>query len=383
MEPLLDVTIAAAVPVVPARYGRSAQTNPLDVGLEVAMLKSALLYADHLVLASWRVSLVEAWAAVKDGRERGDARQVVRLLGAVEYATSKDPPPQLAALTEIPADELTLSNVEAAAGDRLQLVDFLLDAALNQPSWRELRTAMEAGVVDIKEMGSQTGFGFAKEAAIAEYLGLITELTSPENRAVPMLDYSAAGVLEVGREVGLLKSPLPRSSTELGLVSHYVGYLPAFPAATMESVLHARQELNPTLVGFRSAMVALAAGVASSPTDAAFVPEADEVFRKDVAPELAQLARITDERRLLPSIRDEVTGAHGGTITKAVIGLAAAGAAGWPQIAQAAVGAAVVAGDVASGVFQRLRDLDTARQSNKLLWLYELNRRFPPTDAVE
>lgn len=47
-------------------------------------------------------------------------------------------------------------------------------------------------------------------------------------------------------------------------------------------------------------------------------------------------------------------------------------------IAQAVVGAAVVAGDVASGLYARLQELETARRENKLLWLYELSDRLRP-----
>jgi hypothetical protein len=42
-SPELEIVVAAAVPIVPARYGRPAMVDPFDVSHEVAMLKSALL----------------------------------------------------------------------------------------------------------------------------------------------------------------------------------------------------------------------------------------------------------------------------------------------------------------------------------------------------
>lgn len=373
MGPDLEVAIAAAVPIVPARYRRTAPTNPLDITLEVAMAKSALLYADRVTLYSWRVSLVQAWAAIRASRQGGDASRVIRLLGAVEFAFAKETSPALATLTEIPPEALTLSAVETAVGDRLQQVDLLLDAALDQPSWRDLGKAVDLGLVTLSDMGNGTEYGFSREAAIAEYLALIRDLTAGTNRAIPMLDYSAAGVLEVGTEVGLLPTPLPRSSTEMGLAQHYMGYLPAFPDASMDAILHARRELSGPLTGFRSAMTEIAANIAASPIEGEFARLADEAFRRDLAPHLKEISDISRERDLLPALRQEIAAAHGGTIVKTAIGLAAAGAAQWPQVAQAALAAAVIAGDVAGAVYARRRELQREMATNKLVWLYELD----------
>src|SRR6478609_2440163 len=74
----LEIVIAAAVPSVPARYRRPAMVDPFDVSHEMAMVKSALLYADHVSLASWRVSMVNVWARMREHRRAGDAAEVLR-----------------------------------------------------------------------------------------------------------------------------------------------------------------------------------------------------------------------------------------------------------------------------------------------------------------
>ena len=110
---------------------------------------------------------MQAAAAIRTRRASSEARDVVRILAAVEYAFAKEPPPGLLVLRQIPAEELTLQQVESAVGDRLESVDALLDAASAQPGWRELRIAIDRELVTLEPMGERTEFGFSEEAAIA------------------------------------------------------------------------------------------------------------------------------------------------------------------------------------------------------------------------
>jgi hypothetical protein len=279
------------------------------------------------------------------------------------------------------AQDLTSDVVESAVGGRLDELDAMLDAALATPSWRELRLAEELGVVEIRSMGTMAGVGFSREAAIAEYLRLIADLTEPSSSAAPMLDYSAAGVLEVGTTVGALKHELPAASVEAALAAHYMGYLPTVSAAALTAVLKVRHELRGPLVRFRAVMAELAREVESSPARPGFDREADDLFRREVAPQLATIDELTLERGLRNVIRREVAGSQGGAVTKAVIGLAAGSVAGLPAMAQAAVAAVVVAGDIASGVNQRRGEIDSERTSNRLFWMYDVERRL--TSASE
>jgi hypothetical protein len=382
--PELEIAVAAAVPIVPARYGRPAMIDPFDVSHEMAMVKSALLYGDRVSVASWRVSMVYAWTRMRESRRAGDAVEVLRLLGALEWARArqgaKEPNPVLAALAEIPADDLTLSAIDSTMGGRLREVDVLLDAAISAPSWRELIRAVELGVVEIRAMGDATGFGFSREAAIAEYLRLIADLTDPRSTATPMLDYSSAGVLEVGTDVGLIKPGLPNARSEVALAAHYVGYLPAVTTASLEAVLTARDKLKGPLLHFRSVMAELAREIEVSPTQPGFDRAADELFRREVAPQLHVITGLSQERGLRRVIGQEVAGSQGGAVTKAVIGLAAGSVAGLPAIAQAALAGMVVAGEIASGAYKRRKQLDAERTANRLFWMYELERQLSVAD---
>jgi hypothetical protein len=382
--PVLEIEVAGAVPIVPARYRRPAMIDPLDVSHEMAMVKSAVLYADRVSVASWRVSMVNAWARVRESRRAGDATEVLRLLAALEWARARhgatDPNPVLAALAAIPADDLTLNAIESAMGGRLGEFDGALDAALSTPAWRELVMGVELGVVEIRAMGDATGFGFSREAAIAEYLHLIGELTEPTSAAVPMLDYSSAGVLEVGTHVGVLKTGLPHASSEVALAAHYMGYLPAVTTASLAAVLKARDKLKGPLLRFRSVMAELAREIEVSPTQPGFDRAADDLFRREVAPQLLAITELTQERGLRRVVGQEVAGSQGGAVTKAVIGLAAGSVAGLPAIAQAALAGMAVAGEIASGAYKRRKQFDVERTDNRLFWMYELERQLAAAD---
>ncbi len=384
--PALDVTVVAAVPIVPARYRREAMVNPLDLVHELGLTKSALLYADHVSLASWRVSMVQAWAEIRVAERAGDAAQVLRLLAAVEWARagagSQDASSAVSTLRQVPPEDLTLDVIQAHLGNRLRELDLLLDFSLETPSWRDLQAAINAGLVEVVRMGTRTEFGFSREAAIVEYMSLLGEITQPVSQTVPMLDYSGAGVLEVGSNVGVLTRPLPGTSTELALAGHYVGSLPTFAGAPMASVLRAREELKRPLIRFRALMVDLSREIGVSPVAPEFDVAANEMFRQEVAPELDAIIELSRDRGLWRLLGDEIAGSQGGTIAKAVIGLAAANVAALPAVAQAAIGGAVVAADVASAAYKRRRALDAQRMGNRLLWLYELERKLGSSSAA-
>lgn len=199
------------------RYG----DNPFDVAHEMEMARSALLYADRVRLASWRVALMKSWEELRDARGRGDAERLLAALTAVEWARAtpgllEAPNAEIGALMAVPHDELTLGLVEEAVGTSIDSGVRLLEVAFEQPSWRVLNRAVAMGVVELEPLGDRTGYGFSAEAAVAEYLSLVAEHIGPSARAVPMMDFSAFGVFEVGIEVGVLVGDVPRGSREMG-----------------------------------------------------------------------------------------------------------------------------------------------------------------------
>ena len=253
--PGLNLIVAAAVPIVPARYGRPPMTDPVDISHEMRMVKSALLYADHVTVASWRVAMVRALLRARTARNTGHAVDLLMALSAVEWARAKSPsrglPMPYQALEATPPTVLTVEEVTRQLGPAIAEGDTVVEVALRTKPWRELLEAEKLGLVDVMDMGFTTGFGFSREGAVAEYLALLADCTKAESDASPMLDYSSAGVLEVGRNVGILnQGPEPRTA-EIGLVANYLGYVPAIVDADLAAVVRARDDLAGPLVRFR------------------------------------------------------------------------------------------------------------------------------------
>jgi hypothetical protein len=370
----------AGVPVVPARYGIGPMENPFDVSHEMRMAKSALLYADRVTLASWRVGLVKATEDMFDARERGDAQRLAALYLAIAWNWAQ--PGQRSSSAGVEAmvrdagHELTIQMLEPAIGPMLEVSRLMISVAMKQPSWRELKEAEDLGILEVRRMGTLTGFGFSREAAIVEYLALVRGHLAPDAPGVPMLDYSAQGVYEVGTKVGVLAGPLPRAATELALATHYIGYIPTIGDVDLASIVRARQQLKRPLVRFRSIVGDLVEELDRSPIDAGFVPAADELFRKELAPQLESVRSLSRERGLANLFASEVVETKSGALAKAVIAIAAAAAAGVPPSGQAGIGATVVGAEITGGVARRRRELESKRSENGLVWLDELDRQL-------
>jgi hypothetical protein len=191
-----------------------------------------------------------------------------------------------------------------------------------------------------------------------------------------MLDYSAQGLYEVGTEVGVFQKPLPEAAKELSLATHYMGFIPAVGGVELTSVLAAREALKRPLVRFRALMAELAREVEASPVNSGFGHAADELFRRELAPQLQEIRDLARERGLGHLLLAEAVESKAGALAKAAIAIAATGAAGLPLAGQAGAGVAVLGAEIAAGVAKRRRDLEARREGHGLMWMYELERKL-------
>ena len=371
----LRVTVAAAAPIRRNEDGFQL-TDPFNLEHELRLVKAALLYADHVSLASPRVSLVSAWTLFVDAIDREDAAGALRI---ARVLTSENPAfaaaravllpgtPTFGRALEMPDERLVLDLLRPSR----DLYSHLVATAVGQAPYKELLAGIRAGVVDTIEMGFLLeDEGFNPGAIVGEFIGLFARTLAPSAKSVPLLDDTALAVLSAATRVGVIKDPIPPSGSEIGIASLLIGALQAFPDASMDTVLTTRVELAGELARFRAALASYAVGLGATPADPGFLRAAQDLYRREVAPQLRALEEAAETRRLLPLLRAEVAGSQGGSIVKAAIGMAAAGAMAVPELAQAAVGALVVLGDVGSGVYRRYRELEKEQRLNRLLWLY-------------
>lgn len=376
VDPELHITVAAPAPL--ERLDRRRTTSdltlrpPYDIQHEMQLVKAALLYADRVALASYRVSWVLTWRQLDEARQRGDLAEVVRLLAALAgtrwtFTSSEQPEGD-----RPPGRAQDLEGFESRVTSVVDRFRGRVESALGQASWQELRRAVESGALEIRPIGLLTEYGFNSGAVVGELIGLLADVLGPSSKTVPMLDERVSAILRAAGTTGLVGT-MPIAASEVGLAAHYIAQVPAFPEASIDVVLDARRELHGPLVRYRAAMAEFATALAAAPPDANFPLVADELYRREVAPKLQELQELAEERKLTSALQREVA-TGGSKVVKASISFAAAAAASLPFVAQAAVAAAAVAAEVGGNIYARFREIDAVRRQNKLLWLYEAER---------
>jgi hypothetical protein len=241
-------------------------------------------------------------------------------------------------------------------------------------SWVELKRGVEAGVIELGHLPVVERLGFASGTVLGAMFGFVADSIHPATTEVPLLDKTVAAVLNAGVTTGMFADPLPDDASEVAAAHHYIANVTAFPLVDLDALLDIRAELSGPLIAFRGAMADLAREIDAQPSDERFEREADAAYRRVVAPRLAELRELSEAARILPVLRREILENKGETVVSSAIAFAVAGAAAWPQMAQAAAVALAAGADVASGAYSRYRRIEGERRANKLLWLYEFER---------
>jgi hypothetical protein len=368
----MNVRSGGGVHITVATGGVEGRTS-LDVAHETALVKAALLYADHVTLASPRVSFLASVASilVADEAQRADvALQLVQVLpegadvaGRINALRRKRRPSvdERFLLRDL---QQRLRETGAELAERVESI--LTDSGV-----AELATAIGAGVLDLDPLGFNDPRGMED---VAYRLGdLLAKVVSPGATTYPLLDESTNSLLKAMIREGAAPAANLRAATEPTLASRWIGELQAFPDAAIETVLEAREALASPLVRFRAAMVTISTKFEATPLDDRFAREAAEAFRQEVAPALEELRELAAEdsvTRLLlhPTTVNATRAGLGG-----LLGVVGATSVSLPAIVGAAVG---VAGDIGASMYARHYGIGAKRRENAFLFLYEANRQL-------
>jgi hypothetical protein len=336
----------------PGLDGLAHPFRPVDH--EVGMVKAALLYADHVTVASPPVGRLAMMAAASKAAADDDLPRLRGLMRALRRADG------------LPLDEGNDDVAMAVARQYGNDVTRVLD---HEPAWIELFPAIDRGLVKIEPLA-----GGKPLDTLAAMLHVLDHGRGVAPGWLTMVDDGIAEVIRTGVKLGF---PTPRSlagATEVALANEVIATIPAFPEARMDVLLDARERLREPLVRFRAGMATYARDIAAAPTDPDFRREAAALYREKIEPELLALQELGQEQKIWPALRREVAESHGGRVVSATAGLVLATAAGLPAVLQAAVTIAALGADVAGGLAKRMHDLGEARGQYGALWLFEARR---------
>lgn len=281
----------------------------LDLSREVALVRSAVLYADTIDLISPAGSIL----ATVDGLQSADADLMSNYINSLTeddlhaFAGRRLTPVELSGLRDLMSTSL-LSDAEICdrygdqASEMLNVLAQLrptLDESARQmregmaplisnSGLDELRQAYEAGVVTLAPLG-EVNSSAPDETMLAfvEALGYAAKSSSTRL----LLDDSVAALMKELVDTGQVEpSALMRQhSKEAAVGTGLITRLPAFPYVPLGELLDLRGDLNEPLARYRRAASELGQGLALDPFDPEASAEVDDLWQFSVLPTIEDL----------------------------------------------------------------------------------------------
>jgi hypothetical protein len=307
----------------------------------VELLKAAILYGDEVLLHSPTATLLASLASMP-------SLTTQQLLGTLTELTphlgrrGEEVSSQLKALDSQHGDGAGL-GIAGALVDQSDAVRVLLEAsdplgAAQLSGFAEEFSAMREEMNGVIEQQlDAAGVGLVTPAIDAGILRLLPVDMSGDlfdgyldalwgvlrdRHHYPLFDEQIADLVNSSVQEGLVDAT-PRSrqrGRQVSAASGFLARLPTFPLATIDEVIDIRDELAQPLKRFRSEMVKVATDLNVDAFDPTFDEAAEQAWREQVEPALADLHDLVEEKRLPQQFGKAVKasgaiGAAGGLIT--------------------------------------------------------------------
>lgn len=372
LGPPLEVTVATV----------ATQPGGLSLAQETRLVKAALLYADHVTLASVMATFVGGFMAIQQAGADATKAATLRALGALGKSD--------AYLEEIERmrrkrHKLPQEIIELAKFDRLlarvaQQFGESLSKVVQAADPSELDLAARRGVLTLEPLGLDNNEA-SVELITQRFFDVLAGTVRAGSTTYPMLDDSTSGLMRAMLSEGVVSEVDLVPARQAGLAGHFIQTLEAFPDASMDVVLDAREELRKPLGRFRAAVIELAASVETSPFEPAFPETAKNLYRQHVVPALAELEETARQLNVKEALRRQVARGRGLRPATAALALGFSAVTQLPDVATAAVTSALAAGaagsavlDIAKGSMEQRQELLEQRDKNKFLFLFQADR---------
>ncbi|OZC01783.1 hypothetical protein [Rubricoccus marinus] len=248
-----------------------------DLAAEVALVRAGLLYGDRVALVSPGASLLRRLLA--DAALASTPRQRLDLLASL-------------------ADDLGLGAAPLAMRERLGEPDVAatvrhlwrafrgrLDRAAQSSGLDELAVAERAGALEIVDLAGAELPADLAACTSDHYAARVTDAVA-SGVTYPLLDGATGEALRQRLD---LSPGRAHQARHIALAAQLVERLPLFDLATVAETLDVRADLHAPLARFRGAVLEFSEAIARGaprrdPWDADFARDAEQVYRRDVAP---------------------------------------------------------------------------------------------------
>jgi len=289
-------------------------TNALahSVQNDLQLIKAALLYADKVKLCSLATSLV----LITNSLEEFSTAKRIEFIEFVQACA-----PEAEGIDEI--TKFTQSYREArrkryskkGQATLHQLETFLDkfwpkarevgDNLFREVGGNEVANAINSGLLEVHSFNGPLAQAFQDPKQGGWVVEFVNEVGSAVSDAstYPLFDQATGNLIRTGIRAKIIPvshSALVRGK-EIGLAADLIERLPLFEQASVDEILDIREELQRHLIRFRGAMINFSDSIMNAAWDEDFTFDAEQIFRRDVAPEILN---IEDEVKANPYLAE-------------------------------------------------------------------------------
>ena len=354
-------------------------TAPRGTALEteIQLLKPALIYGDLIKLYSPTTTMYQGMAALAEA----DPETRVQILA--DLIPSIDPqgaPELLTTLGQFqllrrkkyrsPQEINAMVRLEKAIDAAWREISERVEMQLSAAGVEELAPAMEAGLLEIEELVSTGDVDQFLEEMLQTFVAKLADVLA-RGEAYPLFDEQTGLLVSAGVSEGLFVPSIAAEdrAKQLGLAAGFMGYLPAFPHASVSEILEIRHELREPLVRFRAAMVEMGHLARSQAYEAGFSAEVEQLYRAKVAPALQDLHEGIRANRYLRQLVGAVMDDMKAFLIQGALALAVTPLSAVPALATAAIH--VVTPAIQAAYRQRVKSDQIRKEQLYLLYRTE------------
>lgn len=280
-----------------------------NIDKELQYIKSALLYADKIVLISPMAYLYTQLAT--DGTVF-DEKRILKLLKFIlpickerEPETYHDGVAILDQLSRmiyskqykaVPlVRKIELRNrlrefTQEIDGKLLNMMGELQTAELNRliSSGKLVLQKFEHSMADVDE-------------CVSEYFGYLTKSVKT---SLPLFDEASNNLMRaaVKSKIISLSESEKRKITHAGVSDNLLQRLPSFDSASVDEIIDIRKELSEPLIRFRSKLIAYTENIQSLPWDNDFEYECSNLYNQEIAPAVLEIDELTQENSFVKNL---------------------------------------------------------------------------------
>lgn len=280
---------------------------------ELQYIKSALLYADKIILIS---PLAYMYTQLTTGGANFDERRIIKLLKWILpmcrerepdiYREGMDVVDQLSRLMyskqykSIPV----LKKIEL----RNQLKGFMEEMddsfikMMGESQTAELNLLLKSGKLVLQKFEHNLA---DVNGCVSEYFGFLTKSVKT---SIPFFDEASNSLMRtaMNSKIISLSESEKKKITHAGLSDNLIQRLPSFDTASVDEIIDIRKGLDGPLIRFRSKVLSYAESIQSLPWDDDFEYECSMLYDKDVAPAVQEIDELSRENSFVRNLTGKI-----------------------------------------------------------------------------